>query len=127
VWDAGSGKELLTLSGHRGSVRSVAWSPDGKRLGTGSWDKTAKVWDAGSGKELPTLSGHRSPVLSVAWSPDGKRLATASNDQTVQVYGMDIRDLMALARERVTAHPSEEGCKRYLHVDKCPSVPELSF
>ena len=63
----------------------------------------------------------------MAWSPDGKRLATGSEDGTVQVYAMDIRGLMALARERVTAHPSEEGCRKYLHVDKCPSVPELSF
>jgi hypothetical protein len=33
----------------------------------------------------------------------------------------------ALARLRVTAHPSEEGCKKYLHMDKCPSFPTLSF
>jgi hypothetical protein len=54
-------------------------------------------------------------------------LATASFDGTAQVYAMDIHDLMALARQRVTAHPSEEGCKKYLHVDKCPPFPEISF
>jgi hypothetical protein len=64
--------------------------------------------------------------MSVAWSPDGKRLGTASQDDTVQVYAADIHLLMALARERVTAHPSQEGCKRYLHVDTCPPMPELS-
>jgi WD40 repeat protein len=74
-----------------------------------------------------TPSGHTDRVRSVAWSPDGKRLVSASQDGTVQMYAMDIRDLMALARERVTAHPSEEGCKKYLHVDKCPPFPELSF
>ena len=126
VWDAGSGKELLTLSGHSSSVESVAWSPNGKRLATGSYDGTAKVWDAETGKELLTL-GQRGLVNSVAWSPDGKRLATASDDGTVQVYAMDIRLLMGLARQRFAAHPSEEGCKKYLHVDKCPPVPELSF
>jgi WD40 repeat protein len=85
------------------------------------------VWDAGTGRGLLTLSGHSGEVKSVAWSPDGKRLASASNDGTVQVYAMDIHDLMALARERVTAYPSEEGCKKHLHVDMCPPVPELPW
>ena len=105
----------------------MAWSPDGKWLATASRDNTAKVWDAGTGEELLTLIGHTARILSVAWSPDGKRLATGSEDRTVQVYAMDIHDLMELARQRVTAHPSEEGCKRYLHVDKCPAIPELSL
>ena len=127
VWDVGRGWVLLSLSGHTGAVLSVAWSPDGKRLATGSQDNTAKVWESESGKELLTLSGHSDLVNSAAWSPGGKRLATASGDGTVQIYAMDIHDLMALARQRVTAHPSEEGCKKYLHVDKCPPFPELSF
>ena len=62
----------------------MAWSPDGKRLATASWDKTAKVWDAASGQELLTLKGHTGMVISVAWSPDGKRLATASDDKTAR-------------------------------------------
>ncbi|MGA2987098.1 MAG: hypothetical protein ABSG32_25140 [Terriglobia bacterium] len=46
---------------------------------------------------------------------------------TVQIYVMDIHGLMALARQRVTALPSEEGCKKYLDVEKCPPVPENVF
>ena len=129
VWDAETGKELLTLRGHHGPVESVAWRPPrtGKeeRMATGSGDTTAKVWDAETGEELLTLTGHSGSVRSVAWGPDGKRLATASDDGTVQVYAMDIHDLMALAQQRVTAHPSADGCKRFLHVDKCPAVPKL--
>jgi WD40 repeat protein len=78
--------EFLTLSGHSGSVQSVAWSPNGKRLATGSQDKTAKIWDAATGTTLLTLRGHRDHVRTVAWSPDGKRLATASWDNTAKIW-----------------------------------------
>jgi WD40 repeat protein len=101
----------------------VAWSRDGKRLATGSWDETAKTWDAASGKELLTLHGHDSSVTSVAWSPDGKRLATASVDGTVQVYAMDIHDLLELARSRVTRDLTPDECKRYFQSEKCPPLP----
>lgn len=151
IWDVESNQEPLRLVGHSGSyqrevgkrsgrpgrrdrgVGSVAWSPDGKRLVTSAWDSSKKtqittVWDA-QGDELFTLreGDDTARIMSATWSPDGKRLATASEDGTVQVYAMDIRELMALARQRVTAHPSEEGCRKYFHVNKCPSVPELSF
>jgi WD40 repeat protein len=127
VWDAVSGRELLTLRGHGNGVWSVAWNSGGQRLATGSYDGTAKVLDAVNGKELVTLTGHAGRVLSVAWSPNGKRLATASDDRTVQIYAIDFRELMQLARQRVTAQPSEQGCKKYLHMDKCPPVPQLPF
>jgi hypothetical protein len=81
-----SSQARLTLKGHNREVESVAWSPDGKRLATGSWDQTAKVWDAATGEELLSLKGHTNAVLSVAWSPDGKRLATGSKDQTAKVW-----------------------------------------
>jgi WD40 repeat protein len=67
----------------------VAWSPNGKRLLTGSGDNTAKVWDGTTGKELLTLGGHNRELLSVAWNPNGKQLATASEDATVQVFVID--------------------------------------
>jgi WD40 repeat protein len=139
MWDVTSGKKLLTLSSGGDSIFTAAWSPDGRRLATVAWssvgkylaaigdDDRTRVWDAQTGEGLLTLSGHSDSVSSVAWSPDGKRLATGSDDRTVQIYAMDIRDLIALARQRVTAHPSEEGCKKYLNMDKCPPVPVLSW
>ena len=89
--------EQQTLMGHRAGIRSVAWSPDGQRLATASWDLTARVWDAATGRELLALEGHASGVLAVAWSPDGLRLATGSADGTVKVWpasgGRELRTL----------------------------------
>jgi WD40 repeat protein/serine/threonine protein kinase len=80
VWDAESGKELLSLEGHDRAVTSVAFSPDGKLLATASLDNTVKVWDAQTGKELRALKGHTglTGVNCVAFSPDGKRLASST-------------------------------------------------
>ncbi|KAK5661879.1 hypothetical protein OQA88_9987 [Cercophora sp. LCS_1] len=77
---------LLTLEGHRNPVQSVAFSPDGQRLASGSNDQTVKIWDPASGQCLQTLEGHRDSVQSVAFSPDGQRLASGSNDQTVKIW-----------------------------------------
>ena len=63
----------------------MAFSPDGMRIVSASWDGTVKVWDVSSGKEILTLKGHTSGVNGVAFSPDGKQIASASMDQTVKV------------------------------------------
>ena len=78
--------ERPTLRGHSGSVNSLAWSPNGKLLVTGSSDGTAKVWDMGVGKELRTLCGHCGTVTSVAFSPDGKKVATVDGDGATKVW-----------------------------------------
>ncbi|MGD9144483.1 MAG: protein kinase [Anaerolineae bacterium] len=85
------GQEVLTLSGHSQDVNFVAFSPDGTRLATASYDGTAKVWSLASstaapGEALLTLSGHTGWVMCVAFSPDGTRLATTSADGTARVW-----------------------------------------
>ena len=69
---------LFTLYGHTGPVTSAAFSPDGTRILTGSWDRTARVWDARTGTTLFELKGHTGGVNSVAFSPDGLRILTGS-------------------------------------------------
>ena len=59
----GDGKAQATLMGHMGVVSSVAFSPDGKTLASGSSDKTIKLWDVATGKEQATLQGHTEECL----------------------------------------------------------------
>jgi WD40 repeat protein len=75
-----------TLAGHSAGAYSIAWSPDGTRLATGSFDNTARLWDAATGTTTATLTGHTNGVSSVAWSPDGTRLATGSFDNTARLW-----------------------------------------
>jgi WD40 repeat protein len=84
-----SDQPQMTLRGHEDRVMSVAFRPDGKRILSGSDDKTLKVWDAESGSELMTLRGHDDSVMSVAFSPDGKRIVSGSDDNTIKVWDAD--------------------------------------
>ena len=81
-WDS----TLQTLEGHSAWVTSVAFSPDGSKLASGSRDQTVRVWDVASGQAEQTLEGHSDWVTSVAFSPDGSKLASGSDDRTVRVW-----------------------------------------
>jgi hypothetical protein len=65
----------------------VGFSPDGRRLVSGSWDNTLRLWDAATGKPIgPPLQGHTNSVLSVAFSPDGRRIVSGSVDNTLRLW-----------------------------------------
>ncbi|NCR26553.1 MAG: protein kinase [Microcystis aeruginosa LE13-04] len=75
-----------TLTGHSDCLDSVAYSPDGRYLASGSRDNTIKIWEVATGKELRTLTGHSEIVFSVAYSPDGRYLASGSRDNTIKIW-----------------------------------------
>ncbi|WP_414585141.1 NACHT domain-containing protein [Scytonema sp. PCC 10023] len=88
LWEAASGRELLTFKKHTYGVNSVAFSPDGKTLASGYIDRTVRLWDINSDESLNTLHGHSNWVCSVAFSPDGKTL-TSTDDQRIRLWDIN--------------------------------------
>jgi len=86
IYDAATGTELALLTGHIDVVNSIAFSPDGSTLGSGSEDNTVRLWDVATGKLKNILSGHTDTVESVAFSPDGETLASGSRDKTIHLW-----------------------------------------
>ncbi|HEU4730389.1 MAG TPA: TIR domain-containing protein [Kofleriaceae bacterium] len=83
---ASSNMPLFALVGHDAVVRSAAFSPDGTRVVTASWDRTARVWDATTGRPVAAPLEHAGFVHAAAFSPDGARVVTASTDNTARLW-----------------------------------------
>jgi WD40 repeat protein len=114
----------------------VAFSPDGRRVLTGSWDETAILWDAERGEKLRTFQGHTEPVWSVAFSPDGRSVLTGSWDGTTRLWdaesGQEVCQFISLdaGAEWLVVSPggvfdgSPAGIARFLRLRK-PGTAEL--
>jgi len=104
---------LHTLTGHKNLIYSVAFSPNGEVVASGSDDKTIKLWGVEDGQEIVTLTGHANSVYTVAFSPDGQMLASSSHDKTVKLWrmkdGQEIRTLIGHSNSVYGAAFSPDG------------------
>jgi len=85
IFDATSGKILVSLSGHTQPIPSIAWSKDGSRIASASWDGTVRVWDVNTGYQI-NLFTNTLPIIAIDWSPDNLNLAyggTGSRSVTI--------------------------------------------
>jgi WD40 repeat protein len=86
-----------TLKGHSGWVTTMAFSPDGQRLATGSWDQTVKLWEVSTGEQVSTVAKKNKEIQALAFSRDGRWLATENSSNTVTLRdaatGQDVRTL----------------------------------
>jgi WD40 repeat protein len=78
--------EVRRLTGHQDAVTSVAVTPDGRYVVSGSWDSTVRVWELATGKEVRRLTGHQGHVESVAVTPDGRYTVSGGNDATLRLW-----------------------------------------
>jgi ribosome assembly protein 4 len=78
-----------TLEGHTEAVLSVAFSPDGKALASGSGDTTVRIWDLTTETPVHTCEGHKHWVLFVSFSPDCTKIASGGMDHNILIWNAE--------------------------------------
>ena len=86
IYDVEKKRERLVLKGHKGQVASVAFTPDGQTLMTGSWDQTVRLWDVATGLERANYNWDIGRVYCATYAPDGLRLAAGGDLGRVVVW-----------------------------------------
>ncbi len=102
LWDIKKGKHAQTLQGHQRSVWTVAASPSGTQIVSGSDEGTLRIWEVASGQCTMRLQGHQSRIWCVAWSPDGTTIASGSGDRTLKLWDANSGDCLST----LTGHQS---------------------
>jgi WD40 repeat protein len=113
IWRTADGALTQRLEGHDKPVTSVAFSPDGALVASGSRDHSVRLWDVTDGEPLGTLQGHQEDVEAVAFSPDGETLASGSLDDRILVWdvssGEEVGALEAGSNVTVLAFSPDGG------------------
>jgi WD40 repeat protein/serine/threonine protein kinase len=82
LWDLGKRKAIATLNEHNKTIRALAFTADGERLGSAGDDRTVRIWESRAGRELAVLSGHSSSVTGLSFAADSRRVASVALDGT---------------------------------------------
>src|SRR5919108_38594 len=77
---------VFMYPGHRDNVFTVAWSPDGNSIASGSRDETVQIWNAFTGSDIMNYRDHSSPIYATTWSPNGAYIASGGEDRTIYVW-----------------------------------------
>lgn len=86
IWDVAMRKLLHTIDGHKKSIQSICFSPNGKMLASGSSDDTVRVWNVQTGKMDREIEAEQDGVFAVAYSPSGRTIASAGADKTIKLW-----------------------------------------
>lgn len=101
IFDFATGELVALLEGHWNAVHAIAFSPDGKRLVSGSGDNTVIIWDLGTGagqqpQLMHRLEGHQQEIYTVAFTPDSERVVSGSFDHTLRLWRVSDGKQLAL-------------------------------
>lgn len=131
--DTTSGEPRAQTGPHPDVIRSVAFSPDGRTVATGTDDSVIRLWEAATGKQRGAYRGHQGPVNALAFSADGRRLASASRDTTALLWDVPGHALLQLAAAGVTPAGlwndlgSEDAARAYRAVWALAGMPEKAL
>lgn len=120
VWSVDDATPVSTLTGHLGSVWSVAFDPSAETVATTSQDGTVRLWNAETGAPRLVLPGHDIVSAGIAFVSDGTALVSGGGDGVARVWALDLGDLMGIAQDKLTRGLTEAECREYLHVASCP-------
>ena len=125
TWNVGTGARVAEGQVDAEVVVSSVLSSDGSRIAAALPDGTIRLFDASTGERVTDLHGHAAAASTLSFSPDDSKLVTtgyALVGDSIRIWALDIDDLLDIARREVTRELTDEECRQFLHVDRCPAT-----